>query len=239
MERLHGAYPFRLGLACSVAQSEAMYPIRDTLGPYRFAPVTWLLIAGNCTAFYFLVVSSRPEELLATWAMFPYRLEASASPAVLLSTITAAFLHGGFFHLASNQLYLFVFGHRVEQRLGSLLFVLLYLSGALSAGIMHVLADPYSNVPMVGASGAVSAVLGAYLVYFPLARVQFTFVLIRVWIPAMVFIVAWLATQVLGVFSADVATAWWAHLGGFAFGCFAALMLRGFRHPLTAETQAA
>ena len=231
MERRHGAYPFRLGLACSVAHSEAMYPIRDTLGPYRFAPATWLLIAGNCTAFYFLVVSSQPEELLATWAMFPYRLEASASPAVLLSTITAAFLHGGFFHLISNQLYLFVFGHRVEQRLGSLLFVLLYLSGALSAGIMHVLADPYSNVPMVGAS--------AYLVYFPLARVQFTFVLIRVWIPAMVFIVAWLATQVLGVFSADVATAWWAHLGGFAFGCFAALMLRGFRRPLTAETQAA
>ena len=239
MERRRGAYSFRPGLACCLPQSKAMYPIRDTLGPYKFTPASWLLIAGNCAAFYFLVAASDPEELLATWAMFPYRLEASASPAVLLSTITAAFLHGGIFHLVSNQLYLFVFGHRVEQRLGSLLFVLLYLSGALAAGIMHVLADPYSNVPMVGASGAVSAVLGAYLVYFPLARVQFTFILLRVWIPAMVFIVAWLATQVMGVFSADVATAWWAHLGGFVFGCFAALMLRDFRRPIAAETQAA
>lgn len=198
--------------------------------------MTWVLIALNCVVFYYEIVAPDPQAFIEQWAMYPRRFDYAVSPEALATTVTSAFLHGGLLHLLTNLVYLFVFGGRVEQRLGPPLFLVLYLAGAVAAGLTHALANPLSEVPMVGASGAVSAVLGAYTVYHPFARLQIIVPMVlfffRVWVPALVFIVLWIVTQVSGVFSPGEGVAWWAHLGGFGFGCFAGMMLRDFRQPV-------
>lgn len=158
----------------------------------------------------------------------------------LLSVFVAMFLHGGWIHIAGNMLFLWVFGNNVEDRLGPLLFVAFYVLGGLAATGLQLLFDASSTIPTVGASGAIAAVLGAYLVLFPKARVTtlvFFFIITWIELPASVVLVGWFVLQVfsgVGQLTSDVAggVAYWAHIGGFAFGAAIVwLFLRGRRPP--------
>jgi len=147
---------------------------------------------------------------------------------IFFSLLSCMFLHGGWVHLLGNMWFLWIFGNNVEDRLGRGLFVLFYLVGGLVATASHWLVDPHSTTPVIGASGAVAAILGAYLVTWPGARVHtLVFLLIFVTIidvPAALVLGVWFVTQLLaGVRQANMegltaGVAWWAHIGGFLFG---------------------
>ena len=146
---------------------------------------------------------------------------------ILLTPLTAMFLHGGFFHLGGNMLFLWVFGDNIEDRLGRGRFLLFYLLGGYAAAAAHIYIGSGDFVPMIGASGAISAVLGAYLLLYPRAMVQVLIpiiLLIPAVVPAAVMIGFWFLLNLIPGVGSVVAqgdgsgTAWWAHLGGFAAG---------------------
>ncbi len=155
-----------------------------------------------------------------------YRLPPTPGP-ILLSLLTTMFLHGGWLHLLGNMWFLFIFGNNVEDRLGHVPFLLFYLVGGLLASGFHWLINPGSLVPVVGASGAISAVLGAYAITWPFARIQtlvFLFIFVTVLeLPALVVLGGWFLIQILEASQAvqvgmNGGVAWWAHIGGFAAG---------------------
>jgi membrane associated rhomboid family serine protease len=139
---------------------------------------------------------------------------------------TATFLHGGWFHLIGNMLYLWVFGDNVEDALGRARFVLFYLLTGLAGGLAHIISDPQSVIPTIGASGAVAGVLGAYFITYPHARVlalvPLLFIVTFIELPAVLFLFLWIALQLFYGIAAILGTAnmvaWWAHVGGFAAG---------------------
>jgi membrane associated rhomboid family serine protease len=142
----------------------------------------------------------------------------------LLSLLTSMFLHGGWLHLGGNMLYLWIFGNNVEDRLGRLRYLLFYLLGGLAASALELAFAPDSVVPTLGASGAIAAVLGSYLVMFPRARVlTLVFFILPVTLPAAVVLGGWFILQLfhgVGGLGTQVngGVAYWAHVGGFAFG---------------------
>jgi membrane associated rhomboid family serine protease len=150
----------------------------------------------------------------------------------LLSIFVAMFLHGGWLHIGGNMLFLWVFGNNVEDRLGRIAFLLFYAAGGLAATALQVAFGPNSTIPNVGASGAIAAVLGAYVVLFPRARVTtlviFFFITI-IELPASVVLIGWFVLQLfqgVGELATQVnggGVAYWAHVGGFGFGALAAL----------------
>lgn len=201
-----------------------MFPLRDHNPTQGRAWVTWALIAANVAVF--LLTVALPERdlvrIFARWGMVPLRLSHGAGYETLLS---AMFLHGGIMHLAGNMLFLWVFGDNLENRLGHAGFAAFYLAGGLAAAGAQYAAAPLSPVPMVGASGAIAAVLGGYLLFFPRARVDLLIVLVIfvriVPVPAGLMLAAWFAFQVLGGLGAPAAgggVAFWAHAGGFVAG---------------------
>ncbi|HLV60478.1 MAG TPA: rhomboid family intramembrane serine protease, partial [Fredinandcohnia sp.] len=160
-------------------------------------------------------------------------------PSALVSVFTSMFAHGSFLHIASNLLFLWIFGNNVEDAMGRTRFVAFYLSCGVGAVAAQVIAAPTSAIPMVGASGAIAGMLGAYLLLFPHARVLAAipvFVFLRlVWVPAAIFIVLWLVLQILGGLLSHPGqggVAFWAHVGGAVTGM---LLLRAFLpHPIRA-----
>lgn len=148
-----------------------------------------------------------------------------ARGSILLSLLTCMFLHGGWFHLLGNMWFLWIFGNNVEDRLGRVAYLLFYLGGGLVASGSHWLVDPTSTVPVIGASGAVATILGAYAVTWPWARVRtLVFLLIFVTvmdIPALLVLGVWFLGQILAgaqQFHQIGGVAWWAHIGGFVTG---------------------
>ena len=142
-----------------------MIPLRDTIPSRRVAWITRLLIVANVLVFALeLSQGHRLEQFIARFGFVP----AHWTPLALL---TSQFLHGGFAHLAANMLYLWIFGDNVEDRLGHLRFLCLYLTCGAVAGLSQLLLSSHSTVPMVGASGAIAGVLGAYFLLFPSARI--------------------------------------------------------------------
>ena len=148
---------------------------------------------------------------------------------ILLSLLTCMFLHGGWMHLIGNMWFLWIFGSNVEDRLGEVPYVLLYLVGGLLGSGCHWLQDPGSTTPVIGASGAVATVLGAYAITWPWARVHtLVFVVIFVTIidlPALLVLGTWFLVQIVAVLNAPAdrvaqGVAWWAHIGGFLAGMF-------------------
>ncbi len=193
------------------------------------------------------------EAIVAQWGLVPRDLVAALSAEDLLApavptALTHMFLHGSWLHLMGNMLFLWIFAMNVEDRLGRALFLLLYVVGGIAAAAGHILADPSSDVPMVGASGAISAVLGAYVVLYPRARIQslvflvFFYELIAV--PAVLVLGYWFLLQLVDGFAslgltaeASGGIAFWAHVGGFVAGMAMALPLRVLR-PLPSEVAA-
>jgi membrane associated rhomboid family serine protease len=144
----------------------------------------------------------------------------------LLSLLTSLFLHGSLMHLVGNMLFLYIFGDNVEDRLGHFGFLLFYLVGGMFASSVHILTEPSSSMPVIGASGAISAVLGAYILLFPRALVSVLIPFFLFWpiiqVPAILFLGFWFLAQLTNGFGAltglSGGIAWWAHIGGFTFG---------------------
>jgi membrane associated rhomboid family serine protease len=205
-----------------------MFPLYDTARSRTFPVVNLLLIAANILA-YLYELQMGPQALqgfISTWGLIPARF--LSNPAgTWLTIFTAMFLHGGWFHILSNMWVLFIFGDNVEARLGKMRYLIFYLLSGTFAGLMQSYVLPSSQVPMIGASGAIAGVLGAYLVLFPRARVAslvpifFIFTVIE--IPAVLFLLFWFASQLFSGWLAiqggsSSGIAWWAHIGGFIFG---------------------
>ena len=146
----------------------------------------------------------------------------AAGGAVLLSALTCMFLHGGWLHLAGNMWFLWIFGNNIEDRLGHVLYLIFYLVGGLVATACHWLYDPQSMMPVVGASGAVAAVLGAYAVTYPkhtISTLVFFGLIVIVEIPALAWLAVWFGGQLFSAYlGQDMGVAVWAHIGGFVFG---------------------
>src|SRR6266540_342257 len=205
-----------------------MIPLYDTVRTRKFPLINIVLIVANVFAFlYELQLSpSALERFIFDWGMVPARLISDPTTA-WVTIFTAMFLHGGWFHLLSNMWFLHIFGDNVEGRMGGARYLIFYLLSGVAAVLLQTYILPTSEVPMIGASGAIAGVLGAYLVSFPRSRiaslVPILFIFTIVEIPAALFLVFWFVTQIYsGLFSMQGAAAsgiaWWAHVGGFAFG---------------------
>jgi len=192
--------------------------------------VNVLLIAANLLLFFYETSLGRQfDSFVTAYGVIPaYFLTGPVADQIVRLT-TAMFLHGGWFHVLSNMLYLWIFGDNVEDRLGHFRYLVFYLVTGYIATITHIFTDPYSLIPLIGASGAIAGVLGAYLVLFPRARVLtlvFIFIFIQVVpIPAVIFLGIWFVLQLLngtaGLSGAAAqGVAFWAHIGGFVAGVF-------------------
>jgi len=167
------------------------------------------------------------DEFIAQYAVVPYHLLNFYSPVeTIIKLTTTMFLHGGWLHLLGNMLYIWIFGDNVEDRMGRGRFIIFYLLTGYIATLTHVYFLPHSTVPMVGASGAIAGILGAYFVLYPRAKVL-TLVPIFIFItfiriPALLFLGVWFLLQVINqtmISSAEAqSVAWWAHIGGFVAG---------------------
>lgn len=202
-----------------------MIPLRAEKAP-GFAAIVWLLAAGFTALLVRLAYlpDDRAGAIVSALGVVPARfLAAPASPGQLATLLTSAFLHAGWVHLAGNVLYLVVFGPRVEARLGRMRFLALFLSAGMAGALAHVASNPGSSAPLVGASGAIAGVLGAYLVLEPRSKITTLIVVEIAVLPAAFVIAMWFALQLVSAVApvasgADTAVAWFAHLGGFAAG---------------------
>ncbi|MEA2610167.1 MAG: hypothetical protein QOJ75_2410 [Chloroflexota bacterium] len=223
-----------------------MIPLRDANPTRRPAIITLALVIACCVAFAWELGLSAGsgdpalEAAIMAWGVVPARLVAAWTRGEFLSgesltLVTSQFLHGGWLHLLGNMLYLWIFGNNVEDRLGRGGFLLFYLAGGVLAGLAQVAVDPGSTAPTIGASGAIAATLGAYLVFFPGARVTslvflgFFYQLIK--IPAAIVLGFWFVLQLIdGVASLGVSqsggVAFFAHIGGFVAGAAVAWLVR-------------
>lgn len=204
-----------------------MIPLGDT--PKKRTPslITPIFIAVNAGMFLMMLLTASPLSFFQRFGVNPaqivhaFQSSRSFQP-VYWTLLTSLFTHGGWWHLLSNMLFLWIFGDNVEDRMGKGLFFLFYLLCGVTASVVQILLNPGSNDVMVGASGAISGVMGAYLVLFPKASVT-TLVLILFFpiilnIPAIVFMVIWFATQVVNMMIGTAGVGWGAHLGGFLVG---------------------
>ncbi len=205
-----------------------MFPLRDHERPSRFAWITYILIALNIGAFLLELSAYDQDAFINTWALTPAQLSLG-NPGSWITLLTSQFLHGGFLHIAGNMWYLHIFGDNVEDRFGRLGFIVLYLSAGVAAAFAQVFIDPTSTIPMLGASGAIAGVLGAYLALFPKNRVDAVIpygpVMQHTTLPASLVLVMWFVLQLFSGTASVVdgtasmgGTAFWAHVGGFVFG---------------------
>ena len=209
-----------------------MFPIGDDNSARRTAPlVTFALIALN--VLFFFVEMSGGEPFIRQWAFVPTRF--LASPAADFPTLfSSMFMHAGLLHLGGNMLYLWIFGDNVEDRFGHLKFLLFYILGGLGATFAQLAFSAGSNVPNLGASGAIAAVLGAYILLFPQGRVRVMMGRGVVPMPALMVIGLWFALQLfsgIGSLSDTAQTgggvAYMAHVGGFVAGFVLTFLFRG------------
>ena len=207
-----------------------MIPLRDTIPSNSTAWVTRFLVAANIAMFALeLSQGKHLERFVERFGVIPAEWN-------LPTLLTSQFLHGGFAHLIGNMMYLWIFGDNVEDRLGHWRFLCLYLTSGIVAAIAQIVMMPHSTMPMVGASGAIAGILGAYFLLFPSARivtlVPFGLFLQTVELPAFLFLFIWFLMQwASGLMSigqvADVGgVAFWAHIGGFITGLIGIAILR-------------
>ena len=223
-----------------------MIPLRDA-NPTRQTPLVTLGLVVACFVVFAaelgVLASSGDaalEALITRWGLVPADLTAAWGRGEFLSAetltlFTSQFLHGGWLHLLGNLLYLWIFGNNIEDRFGRLRFLAFYLVGGAVAGLAQVAIGPTSTVPTIGASGAIAATLGAYLVLFPRARVTSLVFLVFFYqlidVPAVIVLVFWFVLQLIdglaaiGVTDVTGGVAFFAHIGGFAFGAAVAALV--------------
>lgn len=212
-----------------------MIPIYDANPTRRRPVVNWLLILANVAVFlYELSLRSRQlDNLVVNWGVVPNNIlyalthPFAAPPQIWATLVTSQFLHAGWAHILGNMLFLWVFGDNIEDVLGHVGYLFFYLLGGIAAGLVQVLVSVPSTIPSIGASGAIAAVLGAYIVLYPWARVSILFPLVilfwTIQVPAIIVIGWWFIQQFfygIGVLSSGAASgiAFWAHIGGFGAG---------------------
>jgi membrane associated rhomboid family serine protease len=213
-----------------------MFPIGDENVPNRGpAFVNLILIVINVVAFLYEISLGQNalQDFVTRWGVVPANIQAGSGYITLL---TSMFLHGGWLHLIGNMVFLWVFGDNVESAFGHIGYLIFYLLGGLAASFTHIFFNMGSSIPSIGASGAIAAVLGAYIVMFPRARVRLLILAFGFYVTrtsALVFLGIWFVTQLLsGVASIGVNTAQtdgvavWAHVGGFVFGLLAGFLMR-------------
>ena len=205
-----------------------MFPLYDTARSHKFPLINLVLIVINILA-YLYELQMGPQALrgfIFTWGLIPAHFLHNPTQ-TWITILTSMFLHGGWFHILSNMWVLFIFGDNVEASMGGTRYLIFYLLSGLAAGLLQTYILPASEVPMIGASGAIAGVLGAYLILFPGARIAsllpifFIFTIIE--IPAFIFLLFWFVSQLFsGLFTmrggGASGIAWWAHVGGFTFG---------------------
>ncbi len=214
-----------------------MIPIGD-LNPRRHFPLaTILIIALNVVVFFYqlLLPDEALNRLVLAAGLVPYEVTNRFGVAVVGDLLTSMFLHGGWMHIISNMLYLWIFGDNVEDRLGLPVYAAFYLVAGVGASLAQVAVNPASTIPTIGASGAIAGVLGAYLVMFPKTRVRtlilaFRFIRI-VELPALVVLGLWFVLQIFSGLASvsSMATggvAWFAHIGGFVIGILVGLFYK-------------
>lgn len=232
-----------------------LFPISDDdrhlSGP---AIVTWVLIIANVLLFLYQMAapdftygwSTVPQEIttgvdlangipadVAAPGQIPQRPGPGPAPLIYLTLLTSMFMHGGLAHIGGNLLYLWIFGDNVEHRFGHATFLGFYLLSGLAASFAQIALDPDSLIPSLGASGAISGVLGAYLVLFPRNRVNAVFLYQVIAVPAFIVLGLWIAFQFVSGWGSLFATeqtggvAYGAHIGGFLAGVIGAFVLKG------------
>jgi rhomboid family protein len=209
-----------------------MIPIRDAIRSKNFPAVNVLLIGLNIVAFMWeLAQGPNLSEVFYVYGIVPLRYsnpEVAAhftAFAQYLPFLTSMFLHGGFLHIIMNMWFLYIFGDNIEDRLGHIRYLIFYLFCGLAAGVIHLFTNWNSNIPTIGASGAISGVMGAYLLLYPRSKILtlvFIFIFIQfIEIPAFIFLGIWILLQLLsaGFTPSHVGgVAFWAHIGGFVAG---------------------
>jgi membrane associated rhomboid family serine protease len=223
-----------------------MIPIGDSdVRGAGLAIITIVLIAINVVVFVYEATLSQPEleSFVQEYGVVPEEITQGED---LFTLLTSIFLHGGWLHLIGNMLFLWVFGDNIEHTLGPIIYPVFYILGGLAASAAHILLNPDSTIPSVGASGAIAAVLGAYLVMYPQSRVRVLVFLgyfaTVTRITALIFLGIWFVMQLFnGVASLGVETAqtggvaFWAHVGGFVLGVVVGFLFRGQKRPLEYE----
>lgn len=212
-----------------------IFPIGDEQVRGGYKPVvSYMLIVINILVFLFQVTlpSLQQQELVYTYGVIPKEIAAGH---YFYSLLTNMFLHGGWMHLIGNMLFLWVFADNIEAVIGKIPFILFYFGGGITASAAHIVFNLHSSIPAIGASGAISAVLGAYLVMFPASKVKvYVLILFRsYYMPALFFLGIWGIQQFINGFISIVpssaytsSVAWWAHIGGFVFGLIAGFVIR-------------
>ena len=212
-----------------------MFPLKDHYRTSKLALITYLLITLNVIVFVFEIFAPEPDLFIETYALIPQFVNFKNLES-LYPFITSQFLHAGFLHIISNMWFLRIFGDNVEERFGHIKYLIVYLLSGIVGGLIQHLFTPDSDIPMLGASGAVAGVLGAYLVFFPKHQIEtlipFGLFSRIVNIPASFMLVYWFVIQLFsGVGSiAYINTggvAFWAHIGGFACGWLIAKFYKG------------
>jgi membrane associated rhomboid family serine protease len=210
-----------------------MFPIGDDNSTRKTAPVVvYALIALNVALFFAELDGGDP--FIVRWAFVPRRFLADPAGG-FVTVFTSMFMHGGWMHLGGNMLYLWIFGDNVEDRFGHMKFLVFYLLCGIAATFAQMAFNPGSNVPNVGASGAIAGVLGGYILLFPGARVRVLMGRSVVPMPALVVIGLWIILQLVSGIGSIAPTAdtggiaYMAHIGGFAAGFVLTLVLRGNR----------
>jgi membrane associated rhomboid family serine protease len=216
-----------------------MFPLGDDNSQRRSLPVVTLaLIALNVLVF--LVELNGGQAFIERWAFVPRRFAADPTEQVF-TIFTGMFMHGGWLHLFGNMLYLWIFGDNVEDEFGSFKFLVFYLLCGVAATMAQFYVSTRSNIPNVGASGAIAGVLGAYLLMFPNARVRVLVYNQIVALPALIVLGMWIALQVFSSVGSIGATgqtteqggvAYMAHVGGFVAGLALTFLFRGGRGSL-------
>lgn len=244
-----------------------MFPLKDNIPTDRPAVITMLLIAINVVVYFALqrggILDGPDDGFIVNWGVIPYELwnlgrecelaadgarllcegqpgvtgEVESQPPAWVTPISSFFLHGSVLHLAGNMLFLWIFGNNIEDSMGRVKFIAFYLLGGLGALAAQVVIDPNSPIPMIGASGAVAGVLGAYAVLYPRARVVTVIFIVIIFtvieLPALLMLALWFgqqialgATELTGPVGEDGGgVAYFAHIGGFVVG---ALLIRAF-----------
>lgn len=212
-----------------------IFPIGDEQVKGGHKPlVAYLLIGINILVFFFQVSlpSSQQQALVFEYGIIPNEIASGFS---FFTLFTNMFLHGGWMHLIGNMLFLWVFADNIEAVIGKIPFILFYFGGGIAASAAHIVFNLHSHIPAIGASGAISAVLGAYLVMFPASKVKvYVLILFRsFYMPALFFLGIWAIQQFINGFISIVPSsaytsgvAWWAHIGGFIFGLIVGFLIR-------------
>jgi len=224
-----------------------MIPIRDNIRSRHFPWMTVAIILANAAMFWHeLELRDGLGDFVMRYGLVPWKLTEGirttgfVPSAHLVPWFSSMFIHGGWLHIIGNMWFLWIFGDNVEDRFGPWKFLVFYILGGLVAGAFQVAVGPMSKVPMIGASGAISAVLAAYVLFYPKARVVTLVPLFILFffieLPAILFIGFWFVLQYLNGMSAlssgvGEGVAWWAHIGGFIGGVVLALLFKGEARP--------